>query len=83
MPRSTASSGTPAFFHVSMQRPIERREQEQAGAAGALEMLFDFGEVVEVVECPVAPSLEFGSLAVALPDHGEAFERQMLVDVLR
>jgi len=33
MPRSTASSGTPAFFQVS-QRPIERRHQKQRGAAG-------------------------------------------------
>jgi hypothetical protein len=35
----------PAFH----QRPIERREQEQTGAAGALEMLLNLGEIIEVI----------------------------------
>ena len=32
------------------QRPIERRKQEQAGAARALKMLLYFGEIIEVIE---------------------------------
>jgi len=42
MPRSTASSGTPAFFQLSISAPIERRQQKQAGAARALEVLLGF-----------------------------------------
>jgi hypothetical protein len=32
------------------KRPIERREQEQPRAARALEVLFNLGEIVEVVD---------------------------------
>ena len=48
MPRRTASSGTSVLPSLN-QRPIQRRKQKQAGAAGAPEMFFDFGEIVEVI----------------------------------
>ena len=50
MPRSTASSGTPAFFQVSISAQSSGESRKQPGAAGALEVLLDLGEVVEVVE---------------------------------
>ena len=46
----------PGVFPRFDQRPVKRREQKQSGAASALEMLLDLGEVVEVVLAHVRPA---------------------------
>jgi hypothetical protein len=48
IPRSTASSGMPAFFHVSISAQSSGESRNSPVPRALLKMFLDFGEVVEI-----------------------------------
>ena len=49
MPRSTASKGMPPFFQASIKAQSRGDSRKQTGAACALKVLLNFGEVVKII----------------------------------